>query len=531
MKHTLTVKRKKTAVKKLAAVQTVIGSEGHIPAKAVVNKAGGRGYDPGAKYQLLSLLSTCFLDDQFYSTKADQAARVRALVQADPYFAAKAAVWVRKVFGMRSVTHLVGSEVVHCVKGEPWTAPFINTLVYRLDDAVQILAAYLAAYPAGADGKKRIPNSLKKGIRAALGRYDSYAFAKYKLENQSVKLVDLVNLVHPIPNDRNREALEGLINGKLKNSDTWEAKLSKAGQTGVDKDEAKAEAWGEMLSSGKMGYMALLKNVRNLMDQADDKTWVLALQQLVDENRIKKSMVMPYRYMSAIDAIFGHSPAKAQRKNAAIAALRAALETSLSSAPEFRGKTCVVLDESGSMTSERTHGGQNVAEVGGLFAAAILKTNPRADILLFDTTARYADVPKTTRALGLDQIRRAIGIRNGGGTDLSCAFRGMNKKYDTIIILSDMQTWVDGMGGPAGACGQYCANYQANPNIVSFDLKGYGQAPLPKEKVFLVAGFSDKVFDIIDFLDEDPDVWIRTVEAVEFNPAQKLAKPAKLENI
>jgi 60 kDa SS-A/Ro ribonucleoprotein len=79
--------------------------------------------------------------------------------------------------------------------------------------------------------------------------------AKYKGDNKDVKLVDLVNIVHPVPTMRNKEALELLIKGELKNTQTWESKLSLAGQMAESEEDLtklKSDAWSELISTRKL---------------------------------------------------------------------------------------------------------------------------------------------------------------------------------------------------------------------------------------------------------------------------------------
>jgi hypothetical protein len=64
-------------------------------------------------------------------------------------------------------------------------------VVRRPDDAIEILAYYLAVY------NKPIPNALKKGLGTALSRFDEYQLAKYRKSAAEISLVDVLNLVHP----------------------------------------------------------------------------------------------------------------------------------------------------------------------------------------------------------------------------------------------------------------------------------------------------------------------------------------------
>jgi TROVE domain len=160
--------------------------------------------------------------------------------------AAKAALYARKGAGMRSVTHLVASELAHAVKGETWTAKFYDRIVHHPDDALEILACYLATHG------RPIPNALKKGLGAALSRFDEYQLAKYRKTRAEISLVDVVNLVHP----PHTEALRKLVTGTLAPAETWETKLTQAGaaaESDVELAELKKDVWAKLLTSRKIG--------------------------------------------------------------------------------------------------------------------------------------------------------------------------------------------------------------------------------------------------------------------------------------
>jgi len=50
---------------------------------------------------------------------------------------------------------------------------------------------------------------------------------------------------------------------------------------------------------------------------------------------------------------------------------------------------------------------------------------------------------------------------------------------------------------------RYRAEVAPDARLYLFDLKGYGQAPLQvmRNSVFLIAGWSDKVFEVLDALE------------------------------
>lgn len=447
------------------------------------NLAGGKAYSQSAEVELASILLTSFVEDQYYRGADQTLTRVKELVgQVDPIFAAKAALYARDKGNMRSISHVVAGELAARVKGETWTKGFYDKVVIRPDDATEILSYYFGNYG------KTVPNSLKKGLAKSLGKFDEYQLGKYRGEGNDVSLVDVVNLTHPKATPRNGDALKKLVEGTLRNKSTWNAKLSAAGS---DKD-AKATVWADFLANPKWEYMALLRNLRNIAEQApelvDD-----AAKKIQDADRIRKSRVLPFRFAVALKELSQYP--KYQR------ALSNALDISTANMPEF-GNALVVVDTSGSMRG-RVAGSEKFTcvELGALFGAA-LAAKSGADVMAFADSARYVTIRPQDSAL--TNAERIHGTQVGYGTNFNDIFAKAKKKYDNIIIFSDMQAWVDNHWGSSrgtkAAFDQYKKRVGASPNVFSFDLTGYGSMQFPTDKVYQIAGFSDRVFDVMGVL-------------------------------
>lgn len=77
--------------------------------------------------------------------------------------------------------------------------------------------------------------------------------------------------------------------------DTWESKLTKAGQNAeneLEKETLKADAWTELIETRKIGDFALLRNLRNIMELANDTVLDKALDLLINEKLIRNSLVL-----------------------------------------------------------------------------------------------------------------------------------------------------------------------------------------------------------------------------------------------
>lgn len=471
-------------------------NQNQSPSK-VENLAGGEAYGQSPELELVSILLTSFANDQFYRSSNDTFEKLKELiVSCDKEFVAKAAVYARTKYGMRSITHVVASELAKHISGQAWAKDFYAAVVYRPDDMMEIMS-----YHTQNNGK--VTNSMKKGFAKAFGKFDAYSLAKYRGEGKGFKLIDVVNLVHPTPVEKNKAAIDALVKGALKSFDTWEVELSKAGQV-ASNDEEKAEfkkdAWIKLIREKKLGYFALLRNLRNIIEQAPEIIEE-AIEMLTSELLIKKSLVLPFRYATAFDEIMKMSEGKIVRNT--LMALNQAVDISIANVPKFPGDTLVVLDESGSMSGRP-------AQIGSLFSAILIKSN-NADFITFSDNARYRNVnPMDSTITIAGSIKFAM-----GGTNFHSIFQIANKKYDRIVILSDMQGWI-GHNTPNDSFNGYKKKFEANPLIYSFDLAGHGSMQFPERNVFCLAGFSDKVFDTMKMLEEDKNALINTIKGVSF---------------
>lgn len=467
------------------------------------NLAGGESFRESPELEFISILLTSFVQDQFYRNADEGINKVRELIKAnDKKFCAKTAIYARTQFGMRSISHVVAGELANQVKGQSWTKGFYDKVIYRVDDITEILSYYLSQFG------KPVPNSLKKGLASAFDKFNEYQLAKYRSEGKQFSLVDAVNLVHPKPVEGNTDALKKLIEGTLVSKDTWESELTKAGQVAEseeDKKELKKEVWINLIKEKKIGYFALLRNLRNILEQAPE---VLpdAIKILTNEKLIKKSLVLPFRFITALEQIEQTSYPDSMN---VIMALNQAVDISLSNVPELLGKTLVVLDVSGSMTWSAAKNGVFPAKIGALFAAVLVKAN-KADFMSFDGSARYQTLNPMDSTI---TIARSIKFP-GGSTNFNAPFETANKAYDRIIILSDMQGWV-GYNTPASSFSEYKTRTSSSPFIYSFDLQGYGSLQFPERNIFCLAGFSEKIFDVMKYLEQDKKALINEIEKIQ----------------
>jgi len=490
----------------------------------VVNHMGSLAYGQTPEMELAFAVITTFLEDSYYEKKDARADRIIELVKkCDPIFVAKLAVVARTEYHMRSVSHLLIAELARIHNGDDLVKRAIVAAAERPDDLIEMAAAYGAP-------EKNLPKQMKRGIRNALLKFSRYQLAKYRGEGKSVKLVDLFNITHPKAQHASQEqaqAWKDLIEGNLKSTGTWEVEVSAA----AGDKEATKDAWEDLVLSGKIGYMALLRNLNNLIKNGVDMKVVLAAaKRLSDPEQVAKSKQLPFRFLSALEAVgagtdrSGSLRFEDEEDTAVILqkALIAALEASIQNIPELPGRTVILTDNSGSMRGDA--GGSSAisamskaktASIANLFAVMYWK---RANSTIVGVFGDRLETPKLDREKDIFENYKVIdkvGAGIGGGTEAGI-FLMMSqlikekKMVDRIVIFSDSQVgegnaWYGHMPAErAGDFNRLFREYKAiNPGVLvySVDLKGYGNSMF-KDDVFKLAGWSEKIFELMHTIEK-----------------------------
>ena len=78
-----------------------------------------------------------------------------------------------------------------------------------------------------------------------------------------------------------------------------------------------------------------------------------------------------------------------------------------------------------------------------------------------------------------------------------------------------MQSWKQEIYSPSAAFNKYKQLYNSNCKFYSFDLAGYGTLQIPQKDVYCLAGFSDKIFDIMKYYESDKNALINKINTIE----------------
>ncbi len=393
----------------------------------------------------------------------------------------KLAAELRNKDNIRVTPQVILTRAAHNtkVKGTGLIRKYADQIILRGDEPATGLAYHLSEFSG-----KALPNSLKKVWKEYLEKQTDYTLAKYRMENRVVKTVDVVNLVHAFSDSVNK-----LVKGELKNTgETWEAIISEKGST--------KEAWTEAVSV--MGHMALLRNLRNLEQKEVDQK--LYLNKLIET--AEKGKQIPFRYLSAYDEL-----RKVGARPQILDAVEQCLENSLGNLPRFKGVSISLVDNSGSMWSEKPSkkSSRVNADIANLMGVITGKCSDEGYCGIW--ASRYAVFPVMKKDSILSQTKELNKIGQSGiyghGTDLKPFFEDAirtNKHYDNIFVYSDMQLhrYV------YDVIKQYRNNVNPKVMIYLVQVAGYGDTIVPEfyNRVFSIGGWSSGILNFAAKMNE-----------------------------
>jgi len=517
------------SLEKMPVSQEALKTSSAIPEYNTKNRQGYDAYAIADELKLVSMLNTLKLENQFYRSDKEQMAEIQELIEKlamhDPYFVAQAIVWSRCLGeGMRSINHVAAAVLAPFISGKEWTKRFYSLFskktksggcIYRPDDMLEIKAVYETL------GNSVLSNGMKKGFAHAIEQLDNYQLAKYKKA-----IIDLANLCHPSPersnatfvNDEGQivKTLDAIMKGQTVIADTWEANQSEAGQIvakavregklSAEKaeevlKEAKNDNWESMLRDGKLGILAALRNLSNMLKGGKQEVIDLVCKLVSDENKLRAGKIMPYQIDLAYETLLtnGSSYSNGSQVRQVMIALEQGIEKSTANLAELlTGRNLVIMDCSGSMYSniynpETKHSmASSCSKKASLIAAMILKST-NADLIEFGSRAEFVNYNPNSSVFDISYM---IQNENMGGTNLATAFRlieNKKKKYDRIFILSDNEC---NSGSQKLAYKSYVRT-TANPYIYSIDLASYGSKPIDSDRVHYFFGYGYAMFDTI----------------------------------
>lgn len=429
----------------------------------VYTHEGAKAQKVNPYLELRRSVMTCMLwENTFYESGSDIADRISALVQqVDPGLVCVLARDARDRMYLRHVPLFLACELAKRPGPKPYLAELLFSIIQRPDELTEFLAIYWKDAPTPRPkGFKPLASSVKRGLAAAFRKFSAYQLAKYNRDSK-VKLRDVLFLTHPDPKSAAQvDVWRQLVDGTLAPPDTWEVALS----AGKDKKAT----WERLLREGKLGGLAVLRNLRNMQKVDVDESLI---RSRLSEG-IKKAL--PFRFVTAAT----HAPRIED-------AIEAAMLKGLEGVDALPGKTGLLIDVSGSMDANLSDRGET-RRIDAAAGLAIYLREKTATCRVATFSADFVEVPPRRGFALRDAIHTSQDRWKGTYLGKAVAEAGRQwKDIDRFIVITDEQSH-DTLGQAPSGMTSYLINVAPYKNGISY---GNGFTHLD--------GWSERVLDFI----------------------------------
>lgn len=480
----------------------------------IVNHENATAFPLTPEYELYAAVVTTSLSTSFYEKDTTRLDRIKSLIQkSNPVFVAKLAVYARNQMNMRSVPLVLVVELAKIYSGDALISKMITKVIQRADEITELLAYYqMANDRKGTKKLNRLSKQIQKGLAASFNKFDEYQFAKYNRDD-AIKLKDALFLVHPKAKDEVQQDLFNKIAANtLQTPYTWETELSQLGQVKfyneAEKQKAFTNKWEELIDSNKIGYMALMRNLRNIMEaNVSGYHMEKVCNYLANENAILNSKQLPFRFLAAYREL---KDMKSKFTSMVLDALESAVMVSAKNIKGFDVNTSVVVacDVSGSMQQPISPRSKILLYDIGLMLGMLMQSQCKNVVSgMFGDRWKIINMPKRSVLSNVNEYYKRegeVGYSTNGHLVLEDL---INRKecVDKVMLFTDVQMWNSNSTSHtfANSWNRY-KTIAPNAKLYLFDLAGYGHAPIniQKNDVYLIAGWSDKVFDVVQALED-----------------------------
>lgn len=396
-----------------------------IPAPPVFTAQGAKAVKSTPIQELRRAVLSCMLwEDGFYESGEKIAERIQNLIAQVPLAkVAELAIEARTkmhlrhvplmlVVGMVRYDKLRKSQGLGLTIGGSLISKTLTAVIQRPDELTEFMAMYWK------DGKIPVSKQVKLGLAGAFHKFDEYTLSRYLGGHKNIQLRDVLFLSHVKPKDKAQEAMfKRLANNQLTVPDTWEIELLKGGD--------KKTTFERLLKENKLGYFALIRNLRLMTQEGVDEELI---RNALINGAHKVHTILPYRFIAAARACPKFEPE-----------LDAAMIVAAEKLPKLPGKTVILVDTSPSMgkpLSEKSDLTRKDAACGLAVTAREICEHVR----IFAFSRNIAEVPpRRGMALG-DAIIKATPSDN---TLLGAAVSHLNAMvpHDRLIVITDEESF------------------------------------------------------------------------------------------
>jgi hypothetical protein len=172
----------------------------------------------------------------------------------------------------------------------------------------------------------------------------------------------------------------------------------------------------------------------------------------------------------------------------------------------------IASDVSGSMYSPLSQNSSIQCYDIGLVLSMLLRSRSKNVITgIFGERWKRVSLPESSILANVAKLRSMqgqVGYSTNGYLVIEDLINS-EQVMDKVLFFTDLQMWDSRNGGNSlsTAWSRYKKEVAPGAKLYLFDLQGYGHSPvsLQKNDVYLLAGWSDKVFDVLSAIEHGSD--------------------------
>jgi hypothetical protein len=254
--------------------------------------------------------------------------------------------------------------------------------------------------------------------------------------------------------------------------------------------------------------MALMRNLRNIMEANVSGFHIEKVcHYLANENAILNSKQLPFRFLAAYREL---KEMKSKYTSIVLDALETAVMVSAKNLKGFDVNTSVVVacDVSGSMQQSISPKSKVLLYDIGLILGMLMQSQCKNVVSgMFGDKWKIINMPKRSVLSNVNEYYKRegeVGYSTNGHLVLEDLIN-RKESVDKVMLFTDVQMWNSNATNHtfSNSWNRY-KTIAPNAKLYLFDLVGYGHAPIDIQKndVYLIAGWSDKVFDVLHALED-----------------------------
>ncbi|CAG9322221.1 unnamed protein product [Blepharisma stoltei] len=544
--------------------------------------------------RLVSRIAACMLREPNYYAKAEEKiaqilADMNEVATIDPEFICQLAYYTRNELNIRSASNFLLAFAANHPEAKKYLKQYFSATIKLPTDLIETIELCQSFREMEVENKTIVPACLQDLVAEKFKTFSIYHLGKYCSEGKrkrnllkvrakkaandkkqegegttekaaskkgTLSFKQLVRLCHikepsknvmsilgkRYPENSDVFATSGLVvdgefNPSLANKRmkiptpvTWETQLSASGN--------KAEVWEELIRSKKLPFMAMLRNIRNLLiTGVDPQVHEIVQDRLKDPDQIQNSKLFPFRFFSAYEAIkidleelqklkddpsyepVQPAPRRGQKlkykrkkiipkivpTQETIESYYRALEEAVKLATALnikpvKGNSVIFADVSGSMKCPISGEGgmgsvRTCMDIGILLGLMMRHVCENSEFVIFSSPSNDGKCWKKIDLKGdnilelMNEVKQEASTL-GGGTDFPfdyiCTAIENRAHFDNMFIFSDMMispgsgnmnNTISGQEWTVeGILRNYRENVNANMKFISINLGGHGKA-------------------------------------------------------